>query len=117
MAIEKPVTMLEKVENFTAKVLTWVDTKIFFKPPPKPMPSICDLLPEIKPWCAVCKEKFELDSAVKQIPCKHCYHLECLREWMENNDSCPMCSAKLPKPITFRAIWKAVEEETRWLGQ
>ncbi|KAK1387283.1 RING-type E3 ubiquitin transferase [Heracleum sosnowskyi] len=46
--------------------------------------------------CAVCQDDFEKDMVVKQMPCKHVYHSECLLPWLELHNSCPVCRYELP---------------------
>ncbi|WOH15744.1 hypothetical protein DCAR_0935288 [Daucus carota subsp. sativus] len=46
--------------------------------------------------CAVCQDDFEKDMVVKQMPCKHVYHSQCLLPWLELHNSCPVCRHELP---------------------
>ncbi|XP_074288133.1 E3 ubiquitin-protein ligase RING1-like [Silene latifolia] len=46
--------------------------------------------------CAVCMTEFELNSEVKQMPCKHLYHPECILPWLKMHNSCPVCRFELP---------------------
>ena len=74
-------------------------------PPPAAKSSI-DALPTVKitqkhlkssdSHCPVCKEEFELKSEVKQMPCKHMYHSECIVPWLVQHNSCPVCRQELP---------------------
>ncbi|KAI3421669.1 RING-type E3 ubiquitin transferase [Psidium guajava] len=45
--------------------------------------------------CAVCLDDFEMDMEVKQMPCKHIYHADCLLPWLELHNSCPVCRHEL----------------------
>lgn len=41
--------------------------------------------------CSICIEKFENQTEVLQLPCKHYYHKECIEKWLDKNTSCPLC--------------------------
>lgn len=51
--------------------------------------------------CVVCLEKlFEKEKeevVVKEMPCGHRYHGECIEKWLHMHGSCPMCRYKMPQ--------------------
>lgn len=36
--------------------------------------------------CVVCQDEFKFDEEVVKLPCKHVYHEECVRKWLELHD-------------------------------
>ncbi|TYJ18464.1 hypothetical protein E1A91_A09G125000v1 [Gossypium mustelinum] len=73
-------------------------------PPPATRSSI-DAMPTVKitrrhlhsdSHCPVCKDKFELGSEARQMPCNHLYHSDCIIPWLVQHNSCPVCRQELP---------------------
>lgn len=73
-------------------------------PPPAARSSI-DAMPTIKitqahlrsdSHCPVCKERFDLGSEAREMPCNHIYHSDCIIPWLVQHNSCPVCRVELP---------------------
>lgn len=73
-------------------------------PPPASQSSI-DAMPRVRitarhltgdSHCPVCKDKFELGSEAREMPCNHLYHSDCILPWLEQHNSCPVCRYELP---------------------
>ena len=46
--------------------------------------------------CSVCKDDFELEQQIVNLPCKHSFHEDCLSPWLTERNSCPTCRFELP---------------------
>ncbi|XP_029938300.1 E3 ubiquitin-protein ligase RNF126 isoform X1 [Salarias fasciatus] len=45
--------------------------------------------------CPVCKEDYIVGENVRQLPCNHMFHNECIVPWLEQHDTCPVCRKSL----------------------
>ena len=41
--------------------------------------------------CLVCQEKYVEGDDLRLLPCKHCFHIECVDQWLSAKDCCPYC--------------------------
>ena len=41
--------------------------------------------------CVFCLDQFIGGSTVKQLPCQHIFHPNCLSPWLRERNSCPLC--------------------------
>ena len=42
--------------------------------------------------CVYCLSKFRFEESIYRTKCRHIVHEECMNEWLENNNKCPICS-------------------------
>ncbi|KAG6557661.1 hypothetical protein Mapa_000942 [Marchantia paleacea] len=46
--------------------------------------------------CAVCREVLVVGDKMQEMPCKHSFHPDCLKPWLEAHNSCPICRYEMP---------------------
>ena len=48
-------------------------------------------LPDNNHTCTICFDEYQSGSRIKFLPCDHHFHAECIDEWFNVKDSCPLC--------------------------
>ena len=49
--------------------------------------------------CVICFENFKRVDIIKELPCKHIYHKDCILKWLKDSNICPLCKYDLTKDI------------------
>ncbi|EFJ40020.1 hypothetical protein VOLCADRAFT_100265 [Volvox carteri f. nagariensis] len=45
--------------------------------------------------CTVCHDAFEAGGEVVELPCRHCFHEDCIMPWLQEQNTCPVCRTRL----------------------
>uniref|UniRef100_A0A1D1YCJ5 RING-type E3 ubiquitin transferase n=1 Tax=Anthurium amnicola TaxID=1678845 RepID=A0A1D1YCJ5_9ARAE len=45
--------------------------------------------------CAVCRENLVVNDKMQELPCNHLFHPPCLKPWLDEHNSCPICRHEL----------------------
>lgn len=45
--------------------------------------------------CIICQYEFKVNEMLKVLPCKHCFHPDCIEEWLKNQKLCPFCKGEI----------------------
>ena len=67
--------------------------------------------------CAVCVEDFADGDSLRVLPCEHCFHRQCIDEWLINHSAvCPLCKYEVPRggQDNRAAQSREREREGRW---
>ncbi len=64
--------------------------------------------------CTVCLGDFQSGDELIYLPCRelHCYHAECVVEWLKTNPKCPACGQPItPEVLEGRPITEEMVRE------
>lgn len=45
--------------------------------------------------CAICQDDIIAGCKMLQMPCKHCFHTDCLHRWLAEHNTCPVCRCEV----------------------
>jgi hypothetical protein len=46
-------------------------------------------------FCVICQEDIKKDIIIREINCKHSFHINCIDNWLVENKKCPMCKYEI----------------------
>ncbi|KAI3970003.1 hypothetical protein MKW92_037105 [Papaver armeniacum] len=41
--------------------------------------------------CSICLDKYADNEEVRELPCSHLFHVDCVAKWLKMNATCPLC--------------------------
>ena len=54
---------------------------------------------KIEENCTICLNEFKRGDKVYFLPCIHCFHVACLKEWVKSQKNCPICKFELKNKL------------------
>ena len=45
--------------------------------------------------CSICLENYNKDNIINVLKCGHKYHKDCIDDWINDNNNCPLCRLSL----------------------
>ena len=60
--------------------------------------------------CPVCTCEYEVGDRVQVLPCKHKYHPQCVKPWLDKHNTCPLCRTEM---LTDDADYEAKKEKAK----
>ena len=49
--------------------------------------------------CPICLQKYKSADIIKEFPCKHIFHKNCIFRWLKSSNICPICKHDLSEEI------------------
>jgi len=49
--------------------------------------------------CSICLKNFKGADIIKEFPCKHIYHKNCILKWLKTSNICPLCKYDISNDI------------------
>ena len=46
-------------------------------------------------FCVICQEDIKNNDIIREINCKHSFHINCIDNWFVENKKCPMCKYEI----------------------
>ena len=48
--------------------------------------------------CLVCQCSYEDGDTLRRLPCNHHYHVDCIDQWLQMKNTCPVCKRSISTP-------------------
>ncbi|XVE64010.1 hypothetical protein DITRI_Ditri07aG0067100 [Diplodiscus trichospermus] len=44
--------------------------------------------------CSICQEEYEADEDMGKLYCGHSFHIQCIKQWLVQKNTCPVCKTE-----------------------
>jgi Ring finger domain len=59
--------------------------------------DVCKDADDSENKCLICQCEYEIAEQLSRLPCDHCFHTGCVRQWLTEKDCCPYCRQSITK--------------------
>ena len=60
--------------------------------------------------CPICLQKYKGADIIKEFPCKHIFHKNCIFKWLKTSNVCPLCKYDITNDVN-KIVLKTEEDE------
>ena len=60
--------------------------------------------------CPICLQKYKGTDIIKEFPCKHIFHKNCIFKWLKKSNLCPLCKYDITNDVN-KVVLKMDEDE------
>ena len=61
--------------------------------------------------CPICLLKYKGSDIIKEFPCKHIYHKNCILKWLKKSNICPLCKYDITNDVNIMSDDKNNDDE------
>ena len=61
--------------------------------------------------CSICLQKYKGFEIIKEFPCKHIYHKNCILKWLKESNICPLCKYDISSDINNIEINQIINDD------
>ena len=61
--------------------------------------------------CSICLVKYQKPDILKEFPCNHIYHKNCILKWLEKSNICPLCKYDITNDVNKIKLKNSNDDE------
>ena len=63
--------------------------------------------------CSICLFKYKKSDIIKEFPCNHIFHKNCILKWLEKSNICPLCKYDITGDVNNIELKNSSDEENK----
>ena len=63
--------------------------------------------------CSICLLKYKKSDIIKEFPCSHVFHKNCILKWIEKSNICPLCKYDITEDVNKIELKNSNDEESK----